>query len=80
MMGAGLKRYSPQGGGGCLKDVLRDLLSEGAKGFKSSWPHPKKAIHNATSRAKGAAKRAAKRKAEEVIHKSAKRALNDIFG
>lgn len=83
MTGAGLKRYTPQGktqgGGGFVKDLLRDVIEEGVKGFKSDPLHPKRAIRAAASRAKGAAKRAVKRKAQEEITKISKRALKDIF-
>ena len=80
MRGAGLKRYSRQAGGGFIKDVLRDALYEGARGFKSDMSNPRKAIRTAASRAKEAVRKAVKRKAGEVLERNAKRAIRDIFG
>lgn len=84
MRGSGLKRYDPQAGSGFFKDMLYDAAVTGARqgwrGFKKDPLNPRKAIRSATSAAKRSIKNSGKRKAKEILERTSKRVIDDIFG
>ena len=82
MRGSGLRRYTPdpQGGGGWTKEIARDIVSATTQGFQKEVPNWKKGIKRGYAAGKGAATKAVKKKADELVTKRAKRALNDLFG
>ena len=71
MRGAGLRRYvpDPQSGAGFVTNNINKAFT-GAKNI----------IRDEYTRGKSTLRRAAKRKAEDVVTRTAKRAIHDLFG